>query len=193
MLAKGTIIRMICAAVAFVQSDACAQRASAVATPRAPMPVVGDSSLAVRQFVRGFYDWYTPVALSFPRFPAWYNVLNNANRYLDRDLAAALREDSVAREADPIPRETLNYDPFLDSQDPCGPNEVVDVLRQGSTFRVPIRQCHSKLAGPVVEVRPIEGSWRITNVFSERSDLKSWLCKWAKADVRPERRPAKCP
>jgi hypothetical protein len=156
-----------------------------------------DSTEAVRKFVQGFYDWYVPIAISDTvHFPAWYYVLTNAHRYLDPDLAAALRADSVAQQDDPTKqtRDVLDFDPFLLSQDPCGPYEVIAVRRHGDTFRVPIRPCRAKGAGPVVEVRDVNGRWRISNVLGLDGDrsLRSYLCEWAKADLRKDRRPAKC-
>ena len=192
MSAKGTSIRMVFACAAFLQSDACARGARVAATPQQRTSIAGDSIVAVRQFVQGFYDWYTPIALSGLHFPAYWNVLNNADRFLARELAAAIRDDSVAQVSAPITRVPLNFDPFLDSQDPCGPNEVIDVRRQGDSFRLPIRECHMQRPGPVVEVRSVDGRWRISNVFYDRGDLKSYLCQWAKADLRPERRPTQC-
>lgn len=198
MSAGRLIAQVVFASLAFSASGSCVQGVPKGAAQQSPVIAQNsatsgrDSTAAVRQFVQGFYDWYTPIALSFPRFPAWYDVLNNADRYLDRDLAAAIRADSVAREGDPITRETLNFDPFLSSQDPCGPYEVIEVRRRGDTFRVPIRPCHAKGAGPVVEVRAVDGRWRIANVFYGKGDLKSYLCQWAKADARTDRRPAKC-
>ena len=123
----------------------------------------------------------------------WY-VLKNADRYLAPDLAAALRADSVAAHEDPMKqtREVLNFDPFLESQDPCGPYEVIDVHRRGSAFIVPIRVCHSKGAGPAVEVHAVDGRLRISNVLYGEGDLKSYLCQWAKADLQIDKRPAKC-
>jgi hypothetical protein len=67
------------------------------------------------------------------------------------------------------------------------------VARRRDTFRATTRPCHAKRAlGPVVEVRAIGGRWRITDVLYDDRGLKSYLCQWAKADVRPDKRPAKC-
>jgi hypothetical protein len=38
----------------------------------------------------------------------------------------------------------------------------------------------------------MDGRWRITNVLYDKGDLKAYLCQWAKADLRPDKRPAKC-
>jgi hypothetical protein len=47
-------------------------------------------------------------------------------------------------------------------------------------------------AGPVVEVVPEVGGWRIANVYFEGTNLKQLLCEYAMGDVRVEIRPARC-
>ncbi len=192
MSAKRSFVLMIFAGASFFGSDACAQRMGRVGTLREPTAIAADSTLLVRRFVQEFYDWYAPLALGDHYGAAWWNVLKNADRYLDRSLASAVRDDSIARMRDPQTREVLNFDPFLNSQDPCVPYEVISVHHQGGTYRVPMRACHAKGAGPVVEVRAVDGRWKITNVFYGRGDLKSALCQWAKEETRTDKRPAKC-
>lgn len=153
-----------------------------------------DSVQDVRQFVQAFYHWYTPIAIADHRFPAWYSILKNDDQYLDRTLAAALRADSAVAQMGPMKatRQTIDFDPFLDSQDPCKPYEVAGVSRRGNVFRVVMRACHAKEIGPIVEIRAIRGRWLITNVLYGDGDLKSYLCRWAKGDLRRDRRPTKC-
>ena len=197
MSVNGIMIGAIVAGLVFFQSDACAQAAPAPTKPHRSTTVRPNSTRAVRRFVQTFYDWYVPIALSDTvHIITWYYVLNNADRFLDRGLAAALRADSVAQQMDPMKqtREVLNGDPFLYSQDPCGPYEVIDVQHRGGAFIVLVRPCHAKAAGPVVEVRAVGGRWRISNMLDldGHRDLKSYLCQWAKEDLRTDRRPAKC-
>ena len=192
-------ISMICAmlaVIASIQLYACTP-AKHVAENGAALRTAADSNAAVHRFVQAFYDWYVPIASADSvHIPAFYYVLTKADRYLDRDLAAMLRADSVEEEIDPTKqtRETLDADPFLDSQDPCGPYEVIDVRRRGSAYVVRMRACHGD-GGPVVEVRSVGGAWRISNMLDVGGggrDLKSYFCEWAKEDSRPERRPPKC-
>ena len=158
-------------------------------------PITADSTQAVRRFVQQFYDWYVPLTIAHHSFPAYYYVLDKANSYLDRDLAAALRADSVVEETNPekATRETLDFDPFLASQDPCAPYDVVKVARRGDAFRVGMRPCHTNVVSPTVEVRAEAGQFKITNVLYGDGDLKAYLCHWAQADLRRDRRPTRCP
>jgi hypothetical protein len=187
-------ISVLLASIALFPAAGCAQKSNRADTAATSM--AQDSSLAVRQFVQGFFDWYTPIAVSDTgQGPQWWSVLTQADRYLDRALATALRGDSIARLASPErqTREILNFDPFLNSQDPCGPNEVMEVIRVGSVFRVPIRSCGARRANMTVEVRAVDGRFRISTViYNSGRDLKYWLCKYAKEDSRPQRRPASC-
>lgn len=189
---QSVVIRVAVVGSFFAQSAACAQGRRVDVAAREPMSTVGDSALAVHQFVQGFYDWYTPIAVAPREGFAYYRVLSKSDSYLDLDLAAALRGDSVAQFSIPDTRQTLNFDPFLNTQDPCAPTEVVGVRRQGGTSRVTIRTCRASRPGPVVEVRAVNGRWRITNVFYGRGDLRSYLCQWAKEDTRTDKRPDKC-
>jgi hypothetical protein len=188
-----TVNQIALASVAFVPSDGCAQRSSPAGTHAS---AAQDSSSAAGQFVQSFYDWYTPIALGESRVPRWWRVQSKASLYLDPALATALRSDSIARLASPETqtRETLDFDPFLSSQDPCGPNEVSGVRRDGGVFRATVLKCRAPGVEIVVEVRVVNGRWRISNVVygGKSRDLKYWLCKWAKEDLRPQRRPASC-
>jgi hypothetical protein len=90
MSIRGIAIGFAVAGLACLHSGACAQATRAPASERAST-VPADSDHAVRHFVQAFYDWYTPIALSDVRNPAWYYVLNNAGRYLDRGTSQKTR------------------------------------------------------------------------------------------------------
>ncbi len=207
MPTRAMIIRTAFTGLTFCASGACAQGAPKnVARQAAPITLdsvvrANDSTAAVRKFVQGFYDWYAPFVQTEPRFPGWWQILSSAPGYLDANLASGLRADSAAQRIDPVSREVIDFDPFLNSQDPCPRYEVTDVHSDGRSYRVSARpvcpnanwqywQTLDKTT--VVEVVPEGGHWKITNVFYEKGDLKSLLCLNAKADTRPDRRPAKC-
>lgn len=202
-------LRAVVAASAFAASAACAQ-----GTPKdSPLRSAGDShsqappsqdSVAVHRFVQGFYDWYTPIASKRHDSPAWWSVLDSATSLLDPELATAIRGDSAARQEMIDWREMLNFDPFLESQDPCPRYEVSEVRRDGLRYQVVVRPVCPSGEGPrfvrsrpIVEVFPAAAGWRIANIWyvrpdSTKHDLRSMLCDWARADRRPEKRPARC-
>src|SRR5205823_5972500 len=147
-------------------------------------------SAAVVQFVQGFYDWYTSIVGTHP-FPDEWAVLSAGTRFITGDLASELRADSVALEHPRPSGQTLNFDAFLDSQDPCWRYRVTDVRSGAGKFMVTVsavcppqrQQYQSKR--PVLEVVSQDGRWRIANVFYEKGDLKSLLCGFANADTIP--------
>jgi hypothetical protein len=157
-------------------------------------------SVEARRFVQAFYDWYKPLYDS-DRLDPISIVLSTRSHWLTPDFAAALRGDSTAR-ADTIQfRMTLNFDPFLWSQDPCPRYEVSSIRPTKDSFKArvrPVCQPGSQAAKwqtnePTVEVLRDGDQWRIKNVFYGPSDLISMLCGFAKDDSRPAKRPAGCP
>src|SRR4051812_38444105 len=76
-------------------SAACAQKPAA--SKSASEPATAQDSLATaRDFVQEFLERYMSDALANMKLPAYWNVLS-ANKYLDGELANALRADSAAR------------------------------------------------------------------------------------------------
>jgi hypothetical protein len=74
---------------------------------------------SVRGFVQGFYDWYVPKALDHKIFRAWDLALKTKSSVFSPELAQALREDSAAQDkAEKGELVGLDFDPFLNSQDP---------------------------------------------------------------------------
>jgi hypothetical protein len=189
------IVSLTLLGFAFLATNACAQvGSSGLKTPpvdTAPAPT--DSSQAVRAFVQHFYDVYTDPSFS-PAWP-WLDV----DQFVDAKLMTALRADSVASLDMRRSREIINFDPFLDSQDPCPHYAVVEVRRNGAAYDVTVKPVCAdprwQTQRPVVEVMRQGDRWMITNMRYDHAgpkDLRGLLCEWAKADMKPERRPAKC-
>lgn len=155
-----------------------------------------DSSSVVR-FVQSFYDWYVPVA-DTSRRPAMWSVLSSGSGDLDAGLRDALRADSAFGEYGngTGTREALNFDPFLDSQDPCAQYQVAEARKQGGEYHVAVTAVCAdstwQAARPVVVVSNTEGRWKITNVIYKETDLRSLLCEYAKRDLRHETRDRGC-
>jgi hypothetical protein len=135
------------------------------------------SSLSAPGFVRAFYDWYVPIVHSDVGAPAWFAVLQRDPPVLNAKLLAALRQDSISGAASPGEVNGLNFDPFLDSQDPCEAYELGDVTGTGNTQHVAIHSVCSGMrsAEPslLAEVAMEDGSWVFQNVRYTRtkSDL----------------------
>src|SRR5262245_41509392 len=81
-----------------------------------------DSALAAssREFVQKFYKSYVPKALAGHTGPAWQFAIDNMSASFDGGLLEALKDDLAAQaqsSGDDI--VGLDFDPFLNSQDPA--------------------------------------------------------------------------
>jgi hypothetical protein len=144
-----------------------------------------------------FYDWYVPVANGDRRYRALWEVFKVRPEVLDSALLGALRVDSASGPNPTVAmREILEFDPLLESQDPCPRYEVVAVRAAALGYRVTVRPVCAdstwQKQRPVVSVVRQGNAWRITNVYYEKSDLRTMLCEFAKTDKRPERRSLGC-
>jgi hypothetical protein len=147
-----------------------------------------------RTFAQAFYDWYTPMASSGT---AWAEVLKR-DTLMHPILLALLRDDYAVRGSEETTRSTIDGDPFV-GQDPCPPFGAKKVQQTGDRFRVTVTDdCATKrLLGAtsfVLEVARNTKRWEIINVRygPDTTTLIDYLCQYAMADKRPEKRPATC-
>jgi hypothetical protein len=99
-------------------------------------------SKSPREFVQEFYKWYVPKALSDNPTGAWNLALKYRNSAFSRELAELLREDSVAQ-AKCGELVGLDFDPFLNSQDPAESYEVAGIDQKGEHYRANIYSVQS--------------------------------------------------
>ncbi|HLW83486.1 MAG TPA: hypothetical protein VKS20_15720 [Candidatus Acidoferrales bacterium] len=138
-------------------------------------------------FVQGFYDWYMPIAQKNNSRPAFNVVLENKPHLLSPGLFRALEKDSEAatKSSDLV---GLDFDPFLNSQDPGDPPDhyaVGKVVRKRDSYSVEVFAVHSGEKGksPVVlpEIERRNKRWVFANFYYPRSgDLLSTLRLLAK-------------
>jgi len=188
MTRKTSLVGLV--AVLVVASQACAQKS------RAPAGASQDS-IAVTRFSQEFLDWYVPLTGSAKRVAPWWQTLSRTPPVVGAGLARALRADSAARVQPVDSRQALDFEPFLNGQDPCERYVVTAVQPQGAVYRVSVTAVCSGRAQPrpasVLEVASTDGRWEIENVwYGKKDDLKSMLCRFAQADIHPEGRPKKC-
>jgi hypothetical protein len=132
-------------------------------------------------FVRDFYRWYVPLALSSNHGPASDLALKDRATSFSAKLLQALREDSDAQKnAGEEGLVGLDFDPFLNTQDPCeqyivgkaskdkDENYVIEVYGVCSGER---SQSPAVLADVVRE----NGNWVFTNFIYNSRDLLSTL------------------
>ena len=137
---------------------------------------------SLRGFVQDFYDWYVPKALSDNVGPAWNLALQTKSSAFSLQLVQSLREDSAAQTKAKKQIVGLDFDPFLNSQDPGEHYEVGKIRQQGESYWVDIHSVWSgkkeKNPSVVAELIPKNGSWIFVNFhYQEGGDLLAILKK----------------
>jgi hypothetical protein len=77
-----------------------------------------DSSQQVIAFVQHFYDWYLPIALDQQKHSAYSLAITSKPTLFDATLLRALRDDAAAQTKAMGEIDGLDFDPFLNAQDP---------------------------------------------------------------------------
>ena len=122
-------------------------------------------------FVRKFYAWYVPRTLSENSIPAYEFTLKYKKAVFTPLLFRALKDDfdAAAKVSDEI--VGLDFDPFLNTQDPCQRYEVGKTIRKGDSYWVEVYGICSgkKSEKPDVwpEVVRVNGHWLFANFHYE--------------------------
>ncbi len=130
--------------------------------------VVGQNdSGSARGFVREFYNWYVPKALQDNTTPAFELALKQRSSVLSPQLVLALKEDGAAQDKAPGEIVGIDFDPFLNSQDPAKHYEVGAVTQKGESYWVEIcgtwpGKSHKK-PDVVAELAQKNGKWVFIN------------------------------
>ena len=132
---------------------------------------------SARKFVQAFYDWYAPRAV---KDLSLESVLKKKPSLFTPVLAQALKEDLVAESKSNGDLVGLDFDPFLNSQDPVSHYKVVLVDRAAKGYRVTVKSVATPemkyIATVVAEVVKVKGGWRFSNFrYPEDSDLLTQL------------------
>ncbi len=90
-----------------------------------------------RQFVDMFYKWYVPHALNSDTNTPWNLAIKQKNVDFSDLLIKLLKEDSAAQ-ARCEELVGLDFDPFLNGQDPEKSYEVGEINREGRVYRANI-------------------------------------------------------
>lgn len=133
-----------------------------------PLPDTG----AADAFVRAFYESFAPRGQT-SGLAATDSLLMERPTLFAPALLAALRQDAAARAAAVGEIDGLDFEPFLNSQDPCGRYAVGPAVRSDSAergaVRVTVRSACDRASGPppayTVEVIPHAGSWQFVNFY----------------------------
>jgi hypothetical protein len=122
-------------------------------------------------FVRQFYAWYVPRTQSENSIPAYEFALQHKKAVFTPILYSALKDDfeAAAKVSDEI--VGLDFDPFLNTQEPCERYTVGKTIRNGDSYWVEVYGiCAGKKNGkPDVwpEVVHVNGHWLFANFHYE--------------------------
>ncbi len=150
----------------------------------APVAASLSTSLASpEEFVRAFYDWYTSVALEDQPIPAWNAVIEHRASTLSPELFRGLKDSADAQAKAEGEIAGLDFDPFLNSQDPCERYEVGTASQVGRGYRVDVHSVCSGIRSQqpdvVAEVAVRNGSLVLVNFHypREQTDLQTLLMR----------------
>jgi len=122
---------------------------------------------SVRSSVGEFYRWYVPKTLKPHSGPAWNLVLKYRSTALSPELFRALREDSDAQAKTSGEIVGLDFDPFLNTQDPCERYEVGEIIQKEQTYQAQVfGVCSGKKnekPDVIAQVEKQNGRWIFVN------------------------------
>jgi len=143
--------------------------AASLCLPQVHVDNNGKATEAARAFVQRFYAWYVPVALRAADNlqPAWPVALKDRGPAFSRDLRKALTDDAEAQAKVKGYIVGLDFDPFLNTQDPCDSYEVGAVTHGEGRYLVEIYAVcsgkRSKKPSVIAELARENGSWIFVN------------------------------
>ena len=158
--------------------------AQLVARPRTTSaPRANEASC--RKAVQEFYDWYLPRLMREVHVTAMEQALRNRPRQFSSTLRRELLEDLAAAKRSPDEIVSLDFEPFVNSQDPTSRYVVKKAYRAGKGYWVEV---HGVLDGKVNEDPDVipelvlnRGQWTFVNFHypaqgtEARSDLLGLL------------------
>jgi len=114
-------------------------------------------------FTQEFYDWYVPYALKENGRPASSLALERRGSVFSRELLRSLGEDAEERKSSPGEITGLDFDPFLNSQDPAQSYVAGKLTLKDGVCRVEMYGVFSGKRSPGPEVTPElvlkDGKW----------------------------------
>ena len=136
---------------------------------------------SARLFVQRFYDWYAPLANRVNKEPSSDIAIRIKPALFDNKLLTALKEDSAAQDKEPGSIVGLDFDPFLNTQDPCDRYRVGKIDKRGDSYFVEIygsrNGIKSEVPNVIAEIARKNNTWIFVNFHYSYSsgDLLSVL------------------
>jgi hypothetical protein len=140
-------------------------------------PNTSQSKLTPQAFVKSFYAWYVPHALNADTNTPWTLALAQRSADFSSELTKLLRDDSEAQSrCDEL--VGLDFDPFLNTQDPEENYDVGQVSQRGHTYWADIYgvRAGKRFETPALTVELIQnnGRWQFVNfhyAYPAKTDL----------------------
>jgi len=126
-----------------------------------------DADDSVRQFVQGFYSWYVKEAIASRSVSAWSKAINEKGGAFDSELRRELGEDVLAQKEAVGEIVGLDFDPFLNGQDPSRDYVVLKVVSNGEVYFAEVHRVVSGRPEEKVAVTAViagkKGRWRFVD------------------------------
>jgi hypothetical protein len=159
------------------------------------------SERACKRSVQEFYDWYIPRLMREVRTPALTQALTIRTNRFSRELRRRIAEDSAAAAKSPDEIVGLDFDPFVNSQDPAARYVVKKASRAGKSIRVEVHAVvdgkPSKTPDVIPELVLSGGRWTFVNFHypaagdQPKSNLLQVLKELRAGRQKPPRRSGK--
>jgi hypothetical protein len=163
----------------------------ALSQPKSAPKDDGATTTSVRAFVQKFYDWYLKTTLANKGIAPWSLLVDKPPASLSPELISALKIDVEAQKKVKDDNVGLDFDPFLNSQDPCDRYVAGKVSSQAEHYLVEVNcaQRGRKESKPdvVADIIQKDGQWLIVNFRYLGSDGDSDMLTMLKL-LREERK-----
>ncbi len=129
---------------------------------------------ACKTFAQQFYDWYVPKVSAAKGQRAWDLAVKEKTQDFAPDLVTQLKEDSTAQDKVTDDIVGLDFDPFLNTDDPAKKYVLGNVIARGDSCLVEVFAVSAgkKSAKPdvVAEIERANGALRFANFHYGKSD-----------------------
>ena len=141
-------------------------------------------------FVQKFYDWYVPIMLKPLKEPSSNVAIAKRGSLFDPPLLKALKEDAEAARNSPGDIVGLDFDPFVNAQDPDHKYVAGEVSESGGLYLVNVYSVRKgkRVAKPdvVAELKPANDSFVFSNFrYGTDGDLVQMLKQLADDRAHP--------
>ncbi len=151
---------------------------------------LGATAASAQAFTQKFYDWYVKQDGQDHNESAEEIALKTKPQFFDAGLMQALKEDLAASAKSPDDVVGLDFDPFMNTQEDCGPYKTGKVTQDGDTYRVEVfGRCAPEKPGQpdvIAALKQVKGGWIFVNFFYPgNGDLLSVLQSLKKEREHP--------